>query len=195
MPRTRWILVALLLWACSAASAREAIAEGVPTLADRQSRIRTTDSRLRTLLVDGARDSPTFRALVERRNASDVVAYLQCERGDLRERVDGRLVFLSSAGGFRYVVIRLSWLAEREHQLAILAHELQPAVEIADTPAIVDGPSLAREYLRIGYVNRRARTIGVAFDTQAAVWTGEQVLREVNAMASWQAVSRSPPTT
>ena len=38
-------------------------------------------------------------------------------------------------------------------QIAMMAHELQHAVEIAETPAIVDGESLVREYKRIGYVN------------------------------------------
>ena len=50
----------------------------------------------------------------------------------------------------------------------MMAHELQHAVEIAETPAIVDGESLVREYKRIGYVNTWSPLPGVAFDTQAA---------------------------
>jgi len=88
------------------------------------------------------------------------------------------LTFVSSVAGFRYVVVRMGRFA-RMQQIAMMAHELQHAVEIADTPAIVDGPSLVREYQRIGYVNQRSSLPGVAFDTQAAVRTGEQVLKEL----------------
>ena len=138
--------------------------------------IRSTDRRLRMLLEDGLRVSPTLRALVTRLSASDVVVYLRCD-GPI-ERSGGRLTFVSSAGGFRYVVVRMARL-ERARQIAIIAHELQHAVEIADTPAIVDGESLIREYHRIGYVNTRSPLPGIAFDTQAAVRAGEQVLREL----------------
>jgi hypothetical protein len=67
----------------------------------------------------------------------------------------------------------------RVQQIAILAHELQHAVEIADTPAIVDGESLVREYHRIGYVNAASALPGIAFDTRAAVHAGQQVLKEL----------------
>ena len=137
--------------------------------------IRSTDRRLRALLEEGLRISPTLRALVARLHASDVVVYLQC---DGPGGPDGRLTFVSSVGGFRYVVVRMGRFA-RMQQIAMMAHELQHAVEIADTPAIVDGPSLVREYQRIGYVNKWSSLPGVAFDTQAAVRTGEQVLKEL----------------
>jgi hypothetical protein len=55
-------------------------------------------------------------------------------------------------------------------------------VEIADTPAIVDGPSLAREYARFGHVTGVSPTAGVSFDTAAAVAMGRKVLTELSAM-------------
>jgi hypothetical protein len=140
--------------------------------------IRTTDLRLRTLIDVGTRTSPTFRALVDRLVASDVVVYLRCEP-KWSSRVDGRMTFATSAGGYRYVIVRVRDLPSRAHLLALLAHELRHAVEVADTPAIVDGPTLAREYGRLGYVSQWAATTGIAFDTAAAVQTGEKVLREV----------------
>ena len=139
--------------------------------------IRSTDRRLRMLLDDGLRSSPTLRALVARLSASDVVVYLRCD-GPTEPVAGGRLTFVSSAGGLRYVVVRMARLS-RAQQIAIMAHELQHAVEIADTPAIVDGQSLVREYQRIGYVNSESALPGIAFDTQAAVRVGEQVLKEL----------------
>ena len=137
--------------------------------------IRSTDRRLRSLLEEGLRTSPTLRALVARLHASDVVVYLQC---DGPAAPDGRLTFLSSVGGSRYVVVRMSRFP-RMQQIAMMAHELQHAVEIAETPAIVDGASLVREYRRIGYENAWSQLPGISFDTKAAVRAGEQVLKEL----------------
>ena len=98
----------------------------------------------------------------------------QCERY-APSRVAGRLTFVSAAGGLRYVLVRLTRLDSRAQQIALLAHELQHAAEIADTPAIVDGPSLAREYLRYRYMSVHwSANGGVAFDTTAAVEMGQR---------------------
>jgi hypothetical protein len=137
--------------------------------------IRSTDRRLRALLEEGLRLSPTLRGLVARLHASDVVVYVRC---DGPSGADGRLTFLSKAGGYRYVVVRMARFP-RTQQIALMAHELQHAVEIADTPDIVDGPSLVREYTRIGYENPWSQLPGVSFDTRAAVRAGEQVLKEL----------------
>ena len=179
MTRTRFpaaLFFLIVMLAPAAAAADDA------TLSERQPRIRTTDARLRRLLDQGTRELPTLRALVERLASSDVVVYLHCERGASPHLTDGRLTFLSAVGGFRYVVVRVSFVGSRERQLAILAHELQHAVEVADTPAIVDEATLEREYRRMGFENTLLSAPGgLAFDTKAAVATGEQVLREAMA--------------
>ena len=149
-------------------------AESIPE-SPRRPPIRSTDRRLRSLLEEGLRLSPTLRTLVARLRTSDVVVYLQC---DGPAGPDGRLTFLSSVGGYRYVVVRMARFP-RMQQIAMMAHELQHVVEIAETPAIVDGQSLVREYRRIGYENPRSQLPGVSFDTQAAVKAGEQVLKEL----------------
>jgi hypothetical protein len=141
-------------------------------------RIRTTDRRVRALIEQAVFVSPTLRALVDRLERSDVVVYVTCERY-ADSRVAGRLTFVSAAGGLRYVLVRLMRLESRAQQIALLAHELQHAAEIADTPAIVDSPSLAREYQRFGHVSPWSTKAGVAFDTTAAVETGQKVLAEI----------------
>jgi hypothetical protein len=165
-----FLLLCLLVATPSLSMAAEPIAEN-----PRRPPIRSTDRRLRSLLEEGLRTSPTLRALVARLHASDVVVYLQC---DGPGAPDGRLTFLSAVGGYRYVVVRMSRFS-RMQQIAMMAHELQHAVEIAETPAIVDGESLVREYKRIGYVNTLSPLPGVAFDTQAAVRAGERVMKEL----------------
>lgn len=163
-------LFCLLVATPSLAMATESITEP-----PRRTSIRSTDRRLRALLDEGLRLSPTLRALVARLHASDVVVYLQC---DGPSGPDGRLTFLTAAAGSRYVVVRMARFP-RYQQIAMMAHELQHAVEIAETPAIVDGPSLVREYRRFGYETTWNSRPGISFDTQAAVRAGEQVLREV----------------
>jgi hypothetical protein len=138
-------------------------------------RVRTIEPPLRALIDDAIRSSATVRALVERITASDVVVFVECERNPAVSAA-GRLNFIVTAGGQRYVVIRLKPKG-RAVAIAMLAHELQHAAEIADAPAIVDEESLAREYARIGY--RSHTTHGIAFDTRAAVDVGRRVIAEL----------------
>lgn len=140
--------------------------------------VRTTDPRLRRLVRDGLETSPTFRALVDRLIGSDVIVYLECDNFP-SSGVDGRLSFATSAGGYRYLLIRIRQKGTRQHEIALLAHELRHAVEVVDTPSIVDAASMAREYERMGYVMRWAQLPVTAFDTAAAVQAGYEVLREL----------------
>jgi len=174
MTRFHWFTCALWLLLVATPSIANAADPSVDGLGGR---IRTTDDRLRRLLERGTRSSQTFRALVHRLLASDVVVYLWCDNSDAA-RTDGRLTFVSSAGGLRYVVVRLSRLHSRERQIAIMAHELRHAVEIADAPEVVDGASMVREYQRIGF-SRDTRSERLIFDSQAAIDAGVQVLREL----------------
>jgi hypothetical protein len=142
--------------------------------------VRTTDPHLQRLVRDGLETSPTFRALVDRLIGSDVIVYLECDHFPA-SGVDGRLTFRTAAGGYRYLLIRVRPKGSRQQQMALVAHELRHAVEVVDTPAIVDGDSMAREYARMGYMARWSQLSFTAFDTAAAVQTGYEVLRELTA--------------
>ena len=56
------------------------------------SHLRPLDNSLQELLDIGIRDSPSFRALVDRINASDVVVYLRCSRR-LRTGLSGNDIY------------------------------------------------------------------------------------------------------
>jgi hypothetical protein len=148
---------------------------------DKYRHIRITDRRMQRLLDEGVLRSAKLSALVERISRSDVVVYVRCD-GDPRARVSGRMTFVSAVGGVRYVVVRLAPLRSRAQQIAILAHELQHVVEVAETPAIVDAESLAREYMRMGHINHHSAAPGIAFDTDRAIAAGRQVLQELATM-------------
>src|SRR5262245_45428545 len=138
--------------------------------------IRSTDARLRALIDDALATSATVRALAERITASDVVVFVACDN-DPYVRGPGRLNFMSAAGGLRYVLGRVL-PHRRDLAIAMLGREPQHAVQLAETPSIVDADSLAREYARMGY-RRHSSQVGLAFDTEAAVDTGERVHEEV----------------
>jgi hypothetical protein len=149
--------------------------------------IRTADPQVRALIDDAIAASPTVRALVARLDRSDVVVYVACER-DPQMRMYGRMNFLSAAGGLRYVLIRLKPRASRAAAIATLAHELRHAVEVADTPAIVDDVSLERAYERMGY--RAQSPHGRAFETQAAVEVSRLVHEELGPRRSFIVAAR-----
>jgi hypothetical protein len=141
--------------------------------------VRTTDRRLSAAVEIGLRDSATFRELVDRINASDVVVYVTAEASELPPGLDGRLTFLSATGGFRYVVVRVNARLSSPRLVALIGHELQHAREIADTDAIVDPSSMAHAYgSRLGY-QQRSNPDGEMFDSVAAIKAGERVLREL----------------
>jgi len=173
----RILLLFTFLVATSPASTAQTFDE------DPHNHIRTTDRRLIRLLHDGVRASETFRRMVDRIRQSDVIVYLECDGGT--RSADGRLTFVSSVGGFRYVHIRVARLASADVQIALIGHELRHAVEVADAPTVVDDKSLAREYERIGFLNAR-HLAGTSYDSAAAVEAGYQVLRDLTGRVAGQ---------
>ena len=139
-------------------------------------RLRIPDQRLLPVVQTGREQSPSFRALVDRLETTDVVVYVQCAR--LRSQLDGELTFLSAAGGLRYVVVRIAWDLPLDRKIAILGHELQHALEVADNPEIVSAGTLALAFKRFGFAKRRGFD-RVDFDTAAAIDTGVTIWREL----------------
>jgi hypothetical protein len=138
--------------------------------------VRSEAPDLRALLQEGVARSATIARLVDRLQASDVVAYLEYGYAMPHDEA-GSVSFLSAAGGRRYLRIRIRRDLLRKQQLAILGHELRHALEIAEAPQVVDASSLASLYRRIGVeVTLHPHR---CFDTDAAVETGRQVMRDM----------------
>lgn len=141
--------------------------------------IRVEDQRLNDLIEFGRRRSALLQRLIDALEQSDVVVYVRCDQR-LRRGVAGNLSFVSMSAGTRYVLVRVGYVGDRLRQIALIGHEMRHAVEVADTPDIVDRPSFDRAYARLGYINRDASTAGViAFESDAAVDAGEQIFREL----------------
>ena len=107
--------------------------------------VRVEDVRLRAFLNQGLQHSPLLRQLVSRLEDSDVVVYVRCDERP-PAGVIGRVTFVGRTAEVRRLLVRVGFIGDRHRQTAILGHELQHAVEIAGSPAIVDTASLHREY-------------------------------------------------
>jgi hypothetical protein len=112
--------------------------------------------------------------LVEELAGTDVVVYLA---DTIREggRAPGYLTFLASAAGVRYVVVHIDrWCISPFDRIAVLAHELQHAMEVAQAPEVRDEATLALFYRRIGWQSGAGR-----FETAKARDTGERVRHQL----------------
>ena len=138
--------------------------------------LRPLDAPMRTAIDSGMKGSPLFRDLVTQLEASDLIIHIESDCTML-DRVQGKLLFVTAAGGVRYIRVRIACSLTGVRQVAILGHELRHAVEVASAPWVVDEASLAEEYRRIGFPSRSAT--GEAYESRAAIKAGERVLREM----------------
>ena len=107
----------------------------VPTAAsspNHDPHIRSDEPALVEALHSGARFSPTMSRLVERLEASDAIVYLMFDRAPSRATA-GHISLLTASGGRRYLRVSLDRNLLGCERIAILAHELHHAVEIAES--------------------------------------------------------------
>jgi hypothetical protein len=150
--------------------------------AETSPRIRILDGPLKSLFEHGVTQSPTFRTLVEKVEASSILVFVE---GDIRmpERLGARLNFVTSVNDLRYVRVDINCTLAPRRQIALLAHELQHALEIADRPDILETEAMETLFEDIGFQsfeNGRHRS----FETEAAIEVQETVDRELGARAS-----------
>ncbi len=126
--------------------ARERI-DAMLTAPDRH--VRGVGALIRTLLDDGAHRSLTFARLLDRIERSDVIVYVEAAPA-LPISLAGRLMLAACAHGQRYLRIQIAPAGLPEEMIATLGHELQHAVEVADSPDVRDDRALADLYRRIG---------------------------------------------
>ena len=140
--------------------------------------VRATDRGIEFLLKIGAEHSATFARLLAQLEASDVMVYIERSH-QLPASLDGRLLVMPVTGPVRYVRIQIGDRPEAgvHEAVALIAHELRHAVEIAGAPEVHDDATLAAFYTRIG-----KRSIGENFfDTIEARAVGARVRKELEA--------------
>jgi len=139
------------------------------------SHVRGATPAVSALIARGASRSPTFKKLIEDLNASDVIIYLELSNA-LPPGLDGRLNFMTAAGGVRYLRAQVVSGLGFEELIAVAGHELQHALEIAADRDVRDSASLAGLYERIGIPS----PIKNRYDTEAAQSTGRRVRAELS---------------
>ena len=144
-----------------------------PGLVEREFRVRGVDAHARELIEIGAAGSRTFRQLLDRLAASDLIVYIQTV-SRLRGGITGQLTFAADVGRHRFVRIAIVLDGSSTDRIAALGHELQHAVEVAEAEDVFDQDALAKLYQRIGV--RGGEHI---YDTVAAQEMGRTVRREL----------------
>jgi hypothetical protein len=171
---TRYTLLALVAIAIPATTFAASDHSSTTTPA----RVRPSDGRSATLFLEGQRRSATLRALVDAIEERDVIVYLQMEPTLLKGNVDGMVTWLTATTHARYVRISLSPELSTIFGIAVLGHELQHVLEIANEPSVRSASSLEAFYRRIGINTREGAS---HWDTDAARNVGDEVRRELSA--------------
>lgn len=131
-------------------------------------------SPLETRMIhDLLESSETARGLVAHIEHTDLIVYVQLTPEQLPGRAATRLVVAGPQN--RYLRIVMGASTHPRDRGALLAHELQHALEIGRAPQVRDDRTLRELYREIGE-DRHARN---DFETTAARNVGAQVQREI----------------
>ena len=139
-------------------------------------RLRPQDPRCIQVLKEGAARSATFRGLVNRIEASNLIVYIAVNP-ILKSSLSGAMTWMTRGGEFRYVRASVRNELTLDQMIASVAHELQHAVEVIEAESVTDERSLVELYKRIGQPSGAAGRLG--WETLAAQRTGTQVRREL----------------
>lgn len=108
--------------------------------------------------------SPVVTSLVNDLERTDVVVYLHLPGAMTVNEPPSRLLFVSSAGGVRYLMMQIDpWRTSYPERVALLGHELYHALEVAAAREVNDLGGFRRLYQRIGH-----EWGGTRFETDAA---------------------------
>lgn len=135
--------------------------------------VRSTDIRAQEWIQAGAEGSPTFRELLIRLSDSDLIVYVQVV--DRITNAFGRTFFVTSTATVRYLRIEVVLGGNLTEMVALVAHELQHAAEIAGAPRVRDRQTLAQFYLGM---SENSLASG-QYDSAEARYTEARVKREL----------------
>ena len=109
------------------------------------SRLRPVSTFEAAVIREGLCASATLRGLADRVDASDLTVHVSVRRFPDR-RLAGGLRFLAATPTDRVLLIDIAFGLDRYARIAMLGHELQHAVEVAQTAQIRDKEGLRRFY-------------------------------------------------
>lgn len=157
---------------------------GLAFLAQADPHVRPLDPAIRSAIEQGAAHSPTVFRQIGRLQASDVIVYVRAGSCSDSDVLACTRIVPTTPGATRLLQMNLVFAnhkgitvlsTRQDHLIAVIAHELQHAIEVADAPDVVDGTSLRRLFERIGY----RLMFSHGFETDAAVRVGDVVRQEL----------------
>jgi hypothetical protein len=141
--------------------------------------VRSSDANILDLLREGASRSATLCSLIDVINNSHDIIYVEygyCRFG----RVNGCLLpYIVSSRTERYLRVQVTPDKNRlshDQRLAIIAHELQHAIEVIDHQEVVDLTTMETMFRKIGTPMGDGMT---GYETSAARAAGDAVLSEL----------------
>ena len=137
--------------------------------------VRSTYPYFNRLLAEGYARSGTFRDLIVRLNESDVVVYIEPQltpRSGFRGYLTSHVVI---GGDKRFLRIRVNPRGSTNAVIALLAHELQHAVEVTEAPTVRNEDTFEKHFARID----SGTCGGACYETIAARQTELAVAKEL----------------
>ncbi len=168
--------------------AGQVLARGCPPAGGSRSlsAIRSLDAEVRSLLLDGCRQSPSLQRLADAIGHTDGVVYVSIGPCPLRGLRGCLLHTIKDTGNARYLWIRFSANNDSREMISTMAHELQHALEVLAHAAIRSQGGLL-EYYRSLDSNVYTSTILAspyrAYETNAAIRMGDAVRGELTALS------------
>lgn len=136
--------------------------------------VRAVDKRMSDAIADGLRRSTTFAHLVLALDRWDVIVYIETAPR-MPSSLSGRMLIVAASAGQRYLRIQIAAVPRGNELVALVGHELQHALEVAQAPDVRDEKSLIALYQAIGHQGQG----GHRYDTMAAQNAGRQVRTEL----------------
>lgn len=136
--------------------------------------VRAAEPLVHAWIVNGAAESRTLRDLLGDLIASDVIVHVQLV-DRLPGGVLGQLAFVTATPTARYLRVQVVRIGGRADMIALIAHELQHAAEIAGAPDVRDVKTMTKFYLGLHENGSDSRR----YDSLAARTTENIVRREV----------------
>ena len=133
--------------------------------------------RIVTLLREGVDRSATFRGIVASLNVSDVIVHIESSL-QMRLGFNGYLLNCLRVGGdYRYLRITVNPYRRDDRSISVVAHELQHAAEVAESPSTRSDESLRALFERLD--SGTCSGFRGCTETQAALRAESMVLAEL----------------
>ena len=169
-----WSIVLLLLWPSV-------------TFAEDEYAVRVLDPLAAAMLAQAMERSAIVRDLVHQLQHSNMIVHIEATR-NLPSGIGGATRFVASRGEYRYLRISLSvWLPPAD-RVAIVGHELQHAMEVAQSLAANAG-ELRRWFETSGF---RVHASHDLFETNAALQIEMKIRQELRARPALTARGAAP---